>query len=70
MTGIAGTGGRTRGLGLSLGLIPGVLTVSDPAPGWRKLTLAAEVSWGYTGESEEFPSEAEGLIWLMISEFP
>ncbi len=61
LTGLAGTGGRTKGLGLGLGLIPGFLAlVSDPGPEWRKLTLAAE----------EFPCEAEGLIWLMISQFP
>lgn len=70
MTGIAGTGGRTRGFGLSLGFIPGNLTVvSDPAPGWRKLTLAAEVSLGRTG-GEEPTSVAAGLIWSMITKFP
>ncbi len=52
-TGLAGTGGRTKGLGLGLGLIPGFLAlVSDPVLNREKLTLAAE----------EFPCEAEGLI--------
>lgn len=61
----AGTGGRTRGFGLSAGLIPAVLALANapsPAPGWRKLTLVS-------AEREELPSEA-GLIWLMISDFP
>lgn len=47
MSGSAGTGGRTRGLGLSLGLMAEAWW-SGGGPGWRKLPLVAEVNLGFS----------------------